>query len=115
MRNIRASSRSTPWDSANHLQSAQDALDYLNAALAERDPALIAAVVGDIARAKGMTDIARKTQFGRESLYKALSQDGNPRFGTLLAVLDALGIELRAVAKPKAPAASVASRRAKSG
>lgn len=103
----------TPWDAADHLRTERDVLGYLNAALEERDPMLVAAVIGDIARAKGMSDIARKANFGRESLYKALSQTGNPQFGTVLRVLDALDIELRAVPRPRSR--SVAARRARIG
>jgi len=69
---------------------------YLEAALEESDPALIAAVLGDIARAKGMTQIARETGLGRESLYKALSPDGNPELVTILKVIKSLGLRLHA-------------------
>ena len=69
---------------------------YLDAALEERDLGLIAVVLGDIARAKGMTNVATDTGLGRESLYKSLSADGNPAFGTVLKVTHALGIRLRA-------------------
>jgi probable addiction module antidote protein len=62
---------------------------------------VVAAALGDIARAKGMTQVARDTGLGRESLYKALSPDGNPELATLLKVVAALGLQLRAV-----PAAS---------
>ena len=67
---------------------------YLEAALEENDPGLIAAALGDIARAKGMTQIAKKTGLGRESLYKALSAEGNPEFSTVLKVIAALGLQL---------------------
>lgn len=69
---------------------------YLDAALEERDLGLIAAVLGDIARAKGMTNVAEDAELGRESLYKSLSADGNPAVGTVLKVTHALGIRLRA-------------------
>lgn len=68
------------------------------AALEEDDPAVIAAALGDIARAKGMTQIAREAGLGRESLYKALSPDGNPEFATVLKVVKALGLKLHAEA-----------------
>jgi len=68
----------------------------LEAALDEGDVALIAAALGDIARAAGMTEIARQTGLGRESLYKALSPEGNPEFATVLRVLSALGMKLHA-------------------
>lgn len=71
---------------------------YLEAALEEGDTSLIAAALGDIARAKGMTEIASKTGLGRESLYKALSSDGNPEFATVLKVVEALGLKLHAKA-----------------
>jgi probable addiction module antidote protein len=71
---------------------------YLEAALEEGDPALIAAAMGDIARAKGITQIARETGLGRESLYKTLSTEGNPEFATVLKVVKALGLRLHATA-----------------
>ena len=69
---------------------------YLEAALEEGDPALVAAALGDIARAKGMTNVAREAGLGRESLYKALSPTGNPEFATILKVVAALGLRLHA-------------------
>jgi len=84
------------WDPAEHLATEDDMAAYLEAALDDGDPALIAAAVGDIARAKGMSQIARKTGLGRESLYKALSPDGNPEFSTVLKVVRALGLRLHA-------------------
>ena len=63
----------TPWDPADHLKTDEDMAAYLEAALEEGDPALVAAALGDIARAKGMTQVAREAGLGRESLYKALS------------------------------------------
>jgi len=67
---------------------------YLEAVLEDGDPALVAAALGDIARAKGMAMIARETGLGRESLYKALSPGGNPEFATVLKVVKALGLRL---------------------
>jgi probable addiction module antidote protein len=84
------------WDAADHLTSPEDMAAYLEAALEDGDAAVIAAVLGDIARAKGMTSVARDTGLGRESLYKALSPGGNPEFGTVLKVLCALGLRLHA-------------------
>ena len=69
---------------------------YLEAALQEGDSALIAAALGDIARAKGMTQIARDAGLGRESLYMALSAEGNPEFSTIMKVVAALGLQLHA-------------------
>ena len=75
---------------------------YLEAALEEGDASLFNAALGDIARAKGMSQLARETGLGRESLYKALSPTGNPEFATVFRVVGALGLQLhasRAVAK----------------
>lgn len=71
---------------------------FLEAAFEDGDPAIIAYTLGVIARAKGMTEVARKAGLGRESLYKALAQGGNPEFGTVLKVIRALGIKLHAQA-----------------
>ena len=84
------------WDVAEHLETEEDMAAYLEAALEENDPSLIAAALGDIARAKGMSQIAKQTKLGRESLYKALSPDGNPEFSTILKVINALGLHLHA-------------------
>jgi probable addiction module antidote protein len=86
----------TPWDPADHLKSEEDIVAYLEAALEEADPVLVAAALGDIARAKGMTQVARDAGLGRESLYKALSPAGNPEFATILKVVAALGLQLHA-------------------
>lgn len=86
----------SPWDPAEHLNTDDDMAAYLEAALEEGDPALIAAALGDIARAKGMTHVAREAGLGRESLYKALSPSGNPEFATILKVVSALGLQLHA-------------------
>ena len=85
-----------PWDAVDHLETEEDMAAYLEAALEDGDAALICAVLGDIARAKGMTGIARNSGLGRESLYKALSFDGNPAFATVLKVVQALGLQLHA-------------------
>jgi len=66
--------------------------------LEEGDPALVAAVLGDIARVKGLSGIARRAGVGRESLYKALSAQGNPELATILKVVKALGLRLHATA-----------------
>ena len=73
---------------------------YLEAALDDGDVSLIAAALGDIARVKGITRIARETGLGRESLYKALSPEGNPELGTILKVVRALGLRLHAAPIP---------------
>lgn len=92
------------WDPAEHLKTEEDMAAYLEAALEENDPSLVAAALGDIARAKGMTQVAREAGLGRESLYKALSPAGNPEFATILRVVAALGLQLHA-----APAGAKAS------
>lgn len=86
------------WDSAEHLKTDEDMALYLEACLEEAgdDAAFIAKALGTIARAKGMSQLARDTGLGRESLYKALSGDGNPSFATILKVVHALGIKLHA-------------------
>ena len=86
----------TPWDPAEHLKTDEDMAAYLEAALEEGDSHLVAAALGDIARAKGMTQVARDAGLGRESLYKALSPAGNPEFATILKVVSALGLQLHA-------------------
>ena len=86
----------TPWDPADHLKTEEDMAAYLEAAFDEADPALVAAALGDIARAKGMTQVAREAGLGRESLYKALSPTGNPEFATIMKVVSALGLKLHA-------------------
>ncbi len=91
-----AKTKTVPWDPAEHLETEADMAAYLEAALEEGDPALVAAALGDIARAKGMTQLARETGLGRESLYKALSPSGNPEFATVMKVVAALGLKLHA-------------------
>ena len=89
----------TQWDAADYLDTAEDLALYLDAALAENDPALVAAALGDIARSKGMSAIARETGLSRESLYRSLSPNGNPELGTILKVAESLGIRFRALAR----------------
>jgi len=84
----------TKWDVVKHLQTEDDMIGYLDACLAENDPALIAAALGDIARARGMTQVAHDTGLSRESLYRALSGEGNPEFSTIVRVVKALGLSL---------------------
>lgn len=86
------------WDPSQHLKNDDDMVTYLEVAFEEQDPAVIAAALGDIAKAKGMTHIAQETGLGRESLYKALSADGNPNFSTVLKVMKALRLHLRVFA-----------------
>jgi probable addiction module antidote protein len=86
------------WDSAEHLKTEEDMAMYLDACMEEAggDPAFIARALGTIARARGMSQLARDTGLGRESLYKALSGEGNPSFATILKVTRALGLKLHA-------------------
>lgn len=83
-----------PFDPADHLQSEEDILYFLEAAMEGNDHAHIARALGVVARSKGMTEIARKTGLGRQALYAALSENGNPTLETLTSVLGALGFEL---------------------
>ncbi len=92
----KTATRTRAWDPAAHLNSDEDFAAYLNAALEDGDPGVIAAALGDIARAKGMTNIARSAGLGRESLYKALSPQGRPELATVLRVVQALGLKLTA-------------------
>ena len=85
------------WDAAEHLKTKEDMAAYVAAALEDGDPALIAAALGDIARAQGMTKISKRTGLGRESLYKTLSKEGNPEFATVLKVFHSVGLKLKAV------------------
>ncbi|SKA72358.1 probable addiction module antidote protein [Thiothrix eikelboomii] len=82
------------WDVVEHLSTPEDMQAYLDACMEEGDPALIAAALGDIARARGMSELARDTGLARESLYRSLSGQGNPEFSTILKVIDALGLRL---------------------
>jgi probable addiction module antidote protein len=88
------------FDPVNYLHTPADMAGYLEAALEDGDPQLLTAVLGDIARAQGMTEIARATGLGRESLYKALSPTGNPEWTTVLRVITALGLTLKVVPTP---------------
>ncbi len=87
------------WDAAETLDTPERIARYLEAAFEDGDPALIAAAIGDAARAHGMSDLARETGLAREALYRALSDTGNPEFSTVLKVLKALGLRLNAVSE----------------
>jgi len=90
------------WDSVEYLKTDEDMVLYLQACMDEAgdDAAFIAKALGNIARAKGMSQLAKDTGLGRESLYKALSGEGNPSFGTILKVMRALGLRLSTEARP---------------
>ncbi len=92
----RAKEKFSRYDTADYLKSEEDMVAYLDACMEEAgdDPAVIAAALGDVARAHGMAELARKTGLTREGLYKALSKDSNPSFGTVLKVMHALGLKL---------------------
>ena len=83
-----------PFDPANYLETEEDVLYFLEAAIEGNDPKHIASALGDVARSKGMTEIARKTGLGRQALHVDLSESGNPTLETLVSVLGALGFEL---------------------
>lgn len=85
------------FDIVEELDSPEAISIYLSEALETNDPAYIAHALGNIAKARGMTQIARDSGLGRESLYKALSGTRNPEFGTILRVIQALGLKLQAV------------------
>jgi len=84
------------WDVVEHLKTDEDVVLYLDACLSEGDPALIAAALGDIARARGLSQVAKDAGLSRESLYRALSGNGNPEFATVIKVIKALGLRLHA-------------------
>jgi probable addiction module antidote protein len=95
-----ATTKTTPYDVAEHLRTAEEMAAYLDAWLDEapEDASGIARALGDIARAKGMSQVAKDAGLSRESLYRALSADGNPSFATVLKVAKALGVKLHAAA-----------------
>lgn len=86
------------WDPSIYLDSPEAIAAYVEAAVETGDHALLSAALGDIARAKGMTQVAREAGLTRESLYRSLSADGDPKLSTLLSVLRALGVRLEAKA-----------------
>jgi probable addiction module antidote protein len=88
--------KTTPFDAADYLDSAEAIAIYLEDAFETDDPVYITHALGTVARAKGMTEVARKTGLSRESLYKALSAEGNPEFATILKVMSALDLKISA-------------------
>jgi probable addiction module antidote protein len=82
------------FDVIDFLDNDEVLIEYLNVALAENDPAFFAKALGDVARAKGMTSVSEATGLGRQSLYRALSSEGNPRLETLFKVLEILNLRL---------------------
>ena len=96
------SSKLTKWDSAAYLKTDEDIAAYLTACFEEAgdDAAFITHALGVVAKAKGMTQLAKQTGLGRESLYKALSGEGNPSFATILKVMRALGVQIHTEVTP---------------
>jgi len=86
--------KTKPFDPADYLWSEDDILDYLKIWMEDGSPQEIARAIGDVARSKGMSEIARKAGVGRQALYNSLSGNGNPTLETLVGVLNALGLEL---------------------
>jgi probable addiction module antidote protein len=86
------------WDVTEHLGSEEAIAAYLAAVFEDGDPALIKAAIDDVARARGMTEIAAKAGISRVGLYKALSESGNPSFATIASVMKALGVRLSVAA-----------------
>ena len=88
--------KTLPWDSAAYLETDEDMADYLDVVLEENDPALVIYALGVIARARGISQLAREIGMERETLHQALSSEGHPEFATVLKVIKALGLRLRA-------------------
>jgi len=94
--------KTEPFDAARYLTSPESQAELLNDALANGEASYVAHALGVIARARGMTEVAREAGVTREALYKALSEDGDPRLTTLLGVARALGVTFSARVKPAA-------------
>ncbi|WJH39502.1 putative addiction module antidote protein [Aliirhizobium terrae] len=85
------------WDIVEHLDSDEKIALFLEAVFEEGDPGLIAAAIGEVARARGMSHVAKEAGLSRENLYRALSDGGNPEFATILKVMRAIGYDLTIV------------------
>jgi probable addiction module antidote protein len=83
------------WDPAEVIETKEDVVNILEVALEENDPDFLLSVIGDIARSKGMTQIAKELNLDRKGLYKSLAPDGNPSFKTVFKLLDLLGLRLK--------------------
>lgn len=92
----------TKWDAANYLDSQEDIALYLEAAIAEDDPALLAAAIGDVLRTKGMTEAAAATGVTRAGLYRGFSEEGDPKLSTFMTVLKHIGVEISLTPKKTA-------------
>lgn len=86
--------RTKVFDPAKYLETEEDIIAYLDEAMQDNDAAFIARALGDVARSEGMTEISRRTGLGRQALYKALSDQGNPTFETVTAIINSLGLRL---------------------
>ena len=93
--------KTMPFDVSEYLKSEEDIADYLNAAFEDGDPAVIAAALGNVAKACGMTKVANDAGVARESLYRSLSAEGNPELGTVMKVARSFGLRLRFQALPR--------------
>lgn len=85
------------FDAADYLESEEVIAEYLNAALEDENPDVFLVAVSDVAKARGMAQLAKETGLGRESLYKALTPGAKPRYDTVLKLMRALGVQLHAV------------------
>ena len=90
--------KNAPFDAADYLDNEEVIAEYLNAALEDKNPDVFLVAVADVAKARGMAQLAKDTGLGRESLYKALSPGAKPRYDTVLKLVRALGMELHATA-----------------
>jgi probable addiction module antidote protein len=98
MKKAKTSRKLLPFDAARYLTDEAAIAEYMTAVLEANEPDLLLLALGDIARARGMAQIAKETGLGRESLYKALAPGAKPRFDTILKVARALGVKLTAKA-----------------
>jgi probable addiction module antidote protein len=85
----------TKFDVLDHLATIEEQIAYLEAALDESDPSFIATAIGDVARARGVSQFARETGLSREAIYKAFKPGGNPTIGTINKAMKALGLRLK--------------------
>lgn len=100
-----------PFDAADYLTDEETIAEYLSAALEDPDPDLFLVAVRDVARARGMTQLARATGLGRESLYKALTPGAKPRYDTVLKIMRALGVKLTPPSPPNQPTLPLGPKR----
>jgi probable addiction module antidote protein len=90
--------QTTRWDVTEYLDSDERIAGYLDAVFEDGDPVLIKAAIADVARAKGMTEVAAKSGISRAGLYKALGENGNPSFETMAAIMKAIGVRIAVAA-----------------